>query len=78
LSIVVFSRMNSPSYSASSASWRFVIGSMSTECFSAIRTKCLIEAGDEGGIFSLGSYSTARSYFATERALGSRQSRLVC
>ena len=37
----------------------------------------LIEAGDDGAIFSLGSYSTARSYFAIVRALGSRHSRLV-
>ena len=70
--------MNRPSYSASSASWRRVIGSTSTESLSAMRAMYLIEAAEDGGIFSFGSYSTARSYFATVRALGSRHSRLVC
>ena len=71
--------MNRPSNSASSASWRLVIGSTSTDSFSAMRAKCLIEFGDDGAVFSFsfGSYSTARSYLATERALGSRHSRLV-
>src|SRR4051794_41880897 len=69
--------MNRPSYSASSASWRLVTGSTSIESFSAMRAMYLIEAGDDGAIFSLGSYSTARSYFAIVRALGSRHSRLV-
>jgi len=42
LSIEVVSRMNSPSNSASSASWRLVIGSTSTDSLSAMRAKCLI------------------------------------
>ena len=54
-----------------------MIGSTSIESFSAMRAMYLIEAGDDGAIFSLGSYSTARSYFAIVRALGSRHSRLV-
>src|ERR1700681_3084622 len=71
--------MNRPSNSASSASWRLVIGSTSTDIFSAMRMKWLIEAEEEDAVFSFsfGSYSTARSYLATERALGSRHSRLV-
>ena len=39
--------MNRPSNSASSASWRLVIGSTSTDSFSAMRAKCLIEFGDQ-------------------------------
>src|SRR5258705_1727522 len=64
--------MNKPSYSASSANCRLVIGSTSTESFSAMRAMCLIEAAEDGAIFSLGSNSTARSYLAMVRALGPR------
>src|SRR5882672_4182906 len=45
--------MNRPSYSASSASWRRVIGSISTECRTAMRAKCLIEDGEF--VFRLGA-----------------------
>ena len=44
--------MNRPSYSASSASCRLVIGSISTDSFSAMRARCLIETAEDGGIFS--------------------------
>src|ERR1700730_3257976 len=44
-----------------------------------MRAKYLRESEEQGAVFSFsfGSYSTARSYLATERALGSRHSRLV-